>query len=529
MHNLFKILLFLFIFVPRLSYAYEITPTMLYIPQDNRPISHSQTVDAIKSTNIKVLTPPENLLGTRENPKGDIKNLQIWLKDNIKKSDIAVISSDALIYGSLVASRKEDHKLDETLNNAKIFTELKEINPHIKIYVFGSIMRTPQSITASGGTDSEIFAKYGNSISKLTALEDKKLQHKLTRKDKKAYLNYKNSIPKEALEKWLDLRYANTEASKKLIHYLNQGFIDYLVLGADDNAEFSQTNIERRQLDALAESLNLNKRKYISVSGIDELGYDLLTRGVNNIKNNIPFVYTYYNKGTGKDTIPSYSNEPIDKSISRHLNIINGLATKMDNADFIFMINTKFDGTTGNANVDNTIKADPQVLNFVEKVEKFLKANKKVVIGDIAFANGSDNALMNLLDEKNFLQKLSGYAGWNTPTNSTGFALAMGSNALLLTSKENMPNLAMRYLDDWLYEANIRQDVASKLYEIDGKGSYMELDEKLLDAEKMASLLLDKKIKAYNLGQKLSIEKLPSAKISFPWNRMFEANISWTN
>ena len=49
-----------------------------------------------------------------------------------------------------------------------------------------------------------------------------------------------------------------------------------------------------------------------------------------------------------------------------------------------------------------------------------------MAVGDIAFANGADNALMKQLQDRDLLDKLYGYAGWNTATNSTGFALGMG-------------------------------------------------------------------------------------------------------
>lgn len=510
-------------------YAANITPTLMYVPQDNRPISFNQTADAVANTGLKVITPPENLLGNRENPKGHPQELSQWAQDQAQNADVAVISSDAMLYGSLVASRQEDHNKEQVINNANSLINLKLANPNLKIYVFGSIMRTPQSIQASGGTDAALYAKYGNDIAKYTALLDKQEQGKLSRKDKKALKAYKNEIPEKALQAWLDLRAANLAASYKLIDYTRDGFIDYLALGADDNAPYSMTNMERRALDAYALKSGLNKMNYHSVAGIDELGYVLLTRGVNHIKGDIPFVSVHYAKGMGAKTIPAYSNEPISRSIAAHIVMAKGLEiTKDKNADVIFMVNTTEKGTTGAANnPDNTATVTPHLADFIASIQEQLKHNRNVSVADIAFANGADNGLMTGLYENNLLDKLGGYAGWNTPTNSSGFALAMGMNANYTAKDKNMDNLALRYLDDWLYQANARQTVAQQLNSFPGQGGYMNLDTRLKPAEQATTELIRSLSAKYQLEQLPGQSYLPTVEVTFPWNRMFEANFTF--
>lgn len=61
------------------------------------------------------------------------------------------------------------------------------------------------------------------------------------------------------------------------------------------------------------------------------------------------------------------------------------------------------------------------------------------------------------LAKEKLLNKLNAYAGWNTPTNSTGYALAMGMGANYTDREGILKMLEVRYLDDWLYEANVRQ------------------------------------------------------------------------
>lgn len=94
--------------------------TIVYIPHDNRPISDVETADTIRQLGYKVVVPPDELLGSRDD-MGNPDRLWQWLEDNTTvphKKDkkppykplpgikAVVISGDSMIYGSLVGSRK---------------------------------------------------------------------------------------------------------------------------------------------------------------------------------------------------------------------------------------------------------------------------------------------------------------------------------------------------------------------------------------------------------------------------------------
>ena len=267
--------------------------------------------------------------------------------------------------------------------------------------------------------------------------------------------------------------------------------------------------------------------KYQSVAGIDEIGYVLLTRAVNNLQGDIPFVSVHYAKGTGENTIPAYSNEPIKNSIATHIKMAGGMKVNSDKrADLVFMVNTNFDGTTGAANdLNNVYIPNENIIDFVNMVDEAVQAGKKVGIGDITFGNGSDNALMFSLYGKNLLDKLNAYSGWNTPTNSTGYALAMGMGANYTDRVGILKMLEVRYLDDWLYQANIRQAVANRLSSMPGEGDYGNTKTRILPAEKLATEALQKMIADYGLEKFEGQSYVADAQIRFPWQRMFEADI----
>lgn len=517
-------LMMIVVYVPNVVFA-SLNKTIIFVPHDNRPISFKQTADNIRDLGYEVLTPPEELLGNRENPYAKPEELSKWVIENAKKADAAVISSDSMVYGSLVASRKHNLSEDVVLARVHNFEKIHQANPNMKLYVFGSIMRTPQTSEASGSEDANYYAQYGTDIARYTALTDKLEQDGLTHKERKQLKQYEKKIPKAALDDWLSRRQGNFLVSKNLIDLARNDVITYLALGCDDNAKYSQTNKERRALDNYGS--DLGELKYQSVAGIDEIGYVLLTRAVNNLQGDIPFVSVHYAKGTGENTIPAYSNEPIKNSIATHIKMAGGMKVNSDKrADLVFMVNTNFDGTTGAANdLNNVYIPNENIIDFVNMVDEAIQANKKVGIGDITFGNGSDNALMFSLYGKNLLDKLNAYSGWNTPTNSTGYALAMGMGANYTDRVGILKMLEVRYLDDWLYQANIRQAVANRLNSMPGEGDYGNTKTRTLPAEKLATEALQKMIADYGLEKFEGQSYVADAQIRFPWQRMFEADI----
>lgn len=517
-------LMMIVVYVPNVVFA-SLNKTIIFVPHDNRPISFKQTADNIRDLGYEVLTPPEELLGNRENPYAKPEELSKWVIENAKKADAAVISSDSMVYGSLVASRKHNLSEDVVLARVHNFEKIHQANPNMKLYVFGSIMRTPQTSEASGSEDANYYAQYGTDIARYTALTDKLEQDGLTHKERKQLQQYEQKIPKAALDDWLSRRQGNFLVSKNLIDLARNDVITYLALGCDDNAKYSQTNKERRALDNYGS--DLGELKYQSVAGIDEIGYVLLTRAVNNLQGDIPFVSVHYAKGTGENTIPAYSNEPIKNSIATHIKMAGGMKVNSDKrADLVFMVNTNFDGTTGAANdLNNVYIPNENIIDFVNMVDEAIQANKKVGIGDITFGNGSDNALMFSLYGKNLLDKLNAYSGWNTPTNSTGYALAMGMGANYTDRVGILKMLEVRYLDDWLYQANIRQAVANRLNSMPGEGDYGNTKTRTLSAEKLATEALQKMIADYGLEKFEGQSYVADAQIRFPWQRMFEADI----
>lgn len=496
---------------------------ILYIPHDSRPIVNKQTIMALEKAGVQIVSPPEELLGNREN-LGDPDLLWDWLNKNATKDlTAAVISSDALLYGSLVGSRKHEYDGDEILARADLFTEFRRKHKKLPIYVFGSIMRTPRTGLASGYEEPDYYRYYGTNIFRLTELMDKQELEGLTTREIKEFNFLQRLIPQKAIEDWMGRREKNFDANKKLIDYARDNTFDYLLLGRDDNAPYSQTHNEGRKL--LEYGKDIGKNKYMTTAGIDEFGLLLLTRATNERAKASPSVYVKYNWGRGAQTIPAYSDEEIDTSIQAAIDVTGAKFTEDESrADFILAVNTNPNGETFEANSDinnDTARQDTEF--FADLVQDYISGGRKVIVADIAFANGSDNALMEQFKRRGLLFKFKAYSGWNTPTNSSGFAL--GEGLLTTRMKDNAVKelLLYRYIDDWAYQANVRQIGASQLDWIAGDGRYEVLDDKRDSAAESCALFLENFVKK-NLPKFTGNDNI---RVRFPWNRMFEADISF--
>ena len=334
------------------------------------------------------------------------------------------------------------------------------------------------------------------------------------------------------MNNWFVRREKNLSATRQLIDFAAEGVLNCFIIGRDDNAPLSQTHRENRRLTAYIKSLNVPSRTVQSHAGIDEYAMLLLARAVNDLRDVCPTVYVEFNRGVGAKTVPDFSDEELGISIRDEIALAGGV--EIDNparADFVLFVNTDRRGNTYDAN--NSFP--PQSLTPREKrhlrrsakyfsslVEKAVEKNFPVGIADVSFSNGSDNALMNQLREKNLLYKLRAYSGWNTATNSSGFVIGTGILAKHMSRESREKLLTRRYLDDWAYQANVRTQIAAELAKYpDGLAIYIHFGEHASDIEAQENLLMHE-FAAKNLPP---LDLLKNFSVTNPLRRMFECEI----
>ena len=515
MRQIFFLLMTLIIFT---STAFAQGKKILYVPIDDRPCNLFQVVQVAEKLDYEILTPPEEILGSK-NFGGDPDKMWAWLEENAPQADCAVLSTDALIYGSLVASRLHNLSAEEILARAQRFKTFREKFPYLPIYAFGTIMRTPRS-GSNASAEPDYYQTYGAKIFQYTALLDKQEIEKLSRKDKRDLKKLAADIPKEYLDDWFIRRAKNSDANELFIEYTRAGVFDYFLLGCDDSAMFSQTHRESRKLTEL--SSDMGKTVVQVTSGADELGMLMISRAINHDKNFTPFVSVMYNEGKGAQTFPAYCNEPIGISIDAAIVATGGWRTSShERADLVLAVNTRENGKTFEASSKkNKLNLRGDLKSFMTIIKDFTAKNYPVAIADISFSNGADKALMNQLKLDDLQFKIRAYGGWNTATNSSGFLIGAGVLTKFMDDKDIAELLITRYLDDWAYQTSVRADVTAECYRL-GINPY-----KLDDVIAQMNALTSDKMNAF-AAENLILPRrfyLKNLNVTLPWYRVFECD-----
>jgi hypothetical protein len=491
--------------------------TILFVPADDRPVSLSYAADTVKATGWSIVTPPVSFLGGR-NHSGNPELLWQWVKANAGSADALVLSNDSLLYGSLVDSRKHSFSRLELRWRLQNYQELRQAKPDTPIYVFSTLMRSPQGNSAV--VEPLYYDTYGLQIFQLTALRDKEEIQPLTPDERAAMARLEAAIPTEFLADWLDRRDKNFVMNTGLVEFAHSGLFNYLIIGRDDTAPFSQSHREGRWLTQY--SKGLTNEQYAAFPGADQLGILLLARAYNELTGQKPLVSIRYTLGKGGTTVASYEDQPIDPTLRDHILAAGGIpAGPSAKPDLILAVNTPVNGKTSEAETFENFAMDSEYhRRFAADISNWLKQRTPVAIADIAFANGSDNALMKALYEQNLLDKLAAYSGWNTASNTIGYTVAQGMMARDMKDEQRKQLLAVRYLDDWAYQANIRKNLYQTIIKPDNVNpEFIAYKEPALLPE------LNERLRQFT-GQYLWLN--PSAvRAFFPWHRMFEITVEF--
>lgn len=496
--------------------AFAAKGTLLYIPMDNRPVCLDYTVQTMQAAGWDVQLPPAEYIAGAQSA-GQPEKLFNWLEAKAGESVAIVASSDALLYGGLVASRTHEISPELLQQRAERLVELKRQHGGQKVYVFTTIMRSPKA--SSAPTEPAYYKEWGPKIFRLGELEDKLELKQIKRKEVKELAELRSSIPREILADMFTRRSNNIRATELLLHGVESGDFDYMLIGRDDTAAYSQAHREAREMDILVNELPKEKIRFFA--GADQLGLLLLSRAANRLQYELPLVNVTYAAGKGGKTVPTYEDDTVAVSAKQHIYAAGAFPVhSRKNADLVLAVNTPADGVTHEASdASNSYKALPATVNFVNKVERILKHNHPVTVADIRFGNGADNALVKTLFDKQLAYRLASYGGWNTAGNSLGFALAQGllHKQLPPEARENLLNV--RYLDDWAYQANVRMQTYQQLIWPNYWPNSGLNEEQRTAAEEFITREINKVSKPY-MGNTAE-----EYKFTLPWSRMFEVKV----
>ena len=479
--------------------------TILLVPQDDRPVSLAYTVSTAEKAGYDVLTPPKAYLSGK-NYHGSPDQVWQWIKQNMAKADCVVLSTDTLIYGGLVDSRKHNESLDTLMARENRISQLHKSYPQVPIYAFGTIMRTPYA--SNSGVEPYYYSNYGNALYRISGLQDKMDIGDITNEEAAELLSLKLTVPSEYLQDWFKRRSKNNAINRMLMKDTQSGLFAYYCEGHDDNSKNSQSAMEARYLGK--QSQKLSPKVYGSFPGADQLALLLIARYHNDINHLKPTFASIYPLGRAEDTVPSYESQPIGKTISEHIEAVGGVMAGKQTPDIVLAVNTPLSSTGESGQFSNYGMMKPSTTDFMHRVKDVVDRGIPVSMVDVYFANGSDNTLMSLMGQNDLLYKVAAYNGWNTASNTIGYAIAQAILAPDMSAQDHKDMLIEQYIDNWAYQANVRKNI-NRLTELE----HTNYKPTPAMKEEMIAQLQD------FAKRKMGLDPA-TISADFPWGRLFE-------
>ena len=459
--------------------TYNKVMNIAFVPIDNRPVCYTlpkQIADINKD--IEFYIPERSYLGDLHK-YANVEKLFEWL-EGLPTVDAIILPLDTVAYGGLISSRRCPDTFDEIYNRIARLRKILE-GKNAKIYAFSSIMRISNNNVNE--EEKEYWNKWGKKI-----FDYSFQSHKLGSESCIA-----NIIPSEILDDYIATRKRNFEINKIYLQWQKEGLFDTLVFSKDDCAEYG-FNVQ--------EANSLEKMGGFVKTGADEIPLSLLSRAVSdfyhlNMKLDRIKIAPVFTEPECKNLISNYEDVSIEKSVLGQLELAGCEVCEPQQADILLYVNNFIDHQGEIVMKVNTV---PYNKNFSVPSQAYM-------VGDVRFANGADSAFVKKLFENDFGENFYGYSAWNTSANSLGSLICA---AIVKFYAKNFDDLAfkklqlVRFLDDWAYQANVRQEMVNPDVNI--------VTGKMRDYENL-------------LCAKLGIKDV-NFSYSFPWQRLFEIEVN---
>lgn len=495
---------------------------IVVIPLDERPCNYRFTKLLASGTDFEVVVPPLTIMGQKKTP-GDIDKIWAFLDEELEHAYGAVLSIDTLLYGGIVPSRLHHDNIKTLQKRLSRLETLRKKYPTVQLYGFNLIMRNPTY--SSSDEEPDYYEQVGREIHLRGVYEHKKQLKILTDQEQQDYVRV---LAKLDEERWLDYtqrRCINVALNKLVIQYVQQQILDFLIIPQDDASPYGLTALNQQTIREEIKRCQVMSN-VLMYPGADEVGNTLLARLINKAHNHTPKVFVKYTSEQSKELIPLYEDRPLGETVKYQILAAGGMNVYSDtDADMIIIVNAPPSQMLNASQAYlKGIEYDAYrtIVEAVAYADYKISQNIPVVIADVAYGNGSDLELIQLLVEYQLLYKLAGYAGWNTSSNTLGTCIPQGMIYTLFgETKEHLNFLSLRYTEDAGYCSTVRQQACSDILPKHGL-NYFQADGK----RGIVSTEVQKLLEAFI--QKTLIDPTYDIHINdcfMPWSRMFEVGL----
>lgn len=429
---------------------------LLLIPPDTRPPTLDHPAGLARMTGTEVRVPPPGALPDFFTP-GNTATLREWLLDQVQAADVLVVCLETLTLGGMIPARRESDSLEEVLERLAVLREVRALNPRLRIYACGVIVRVAHDNDPH--EEKPYYGAWGRELRAYSAAFDRHARH--GEGERAALDEARAALPPDILADWLGTRERNRALHLAALDLLAEGTLTHLCLTLDDTTPYGLAAFDRRRLEARADDLGVWARLDI-YPGADEVPCTLIARA---LRPEPVRAWVRYSGVLGAGAELIYEDRPAGELVRAHLRAAGcRRANTPDEADFVLAVNTP--GTRQASLQPDFAAVDTPHRNlpaFVDDLRDDLAAGRAVSLADIAYPNGAERRLWTLLQALP-LANLAGYAAWNTAGNTLGSAVAFGKLAPLVRDHAaQLEALFARMVDDALYQAFARAEVRARL------------------------------------------------------------------
>jgi hypothetical protein len=488
-------------------------------PLDERPVNTRYPAMIARIAGVELFLPPRDALSRYRAP-ADPQRLTTWLEDLAPQLDYLIVSFEMLGYGSLIASRISQETVDTILARLQVLHKLKARLPGLKIIGFNLITRISNS--NSPVEEPEYWATYGKRFFQLSQLVDRHAQGQDVGEEmNQLFLE----IPAEHVQDFLMRRLRNHTVNLAAVQMLARGDLQALVLSSDDTSVYGLSSSEKRALKHWTQHVDL-RDSLLMYPGADEVGCALLARAVNAAHAWRPTFEICYAVPGGADIVAPFEDSPVSVTLERQIKAVGGQVVE-GSGNFWVAVNPpvprRSEWSPRFAEAERQERL-PYLQKMVQEVQQRLEAGQAVIVADVAYPNGADPVLIELLLNSVEITRLAAYGAWNTAGNTIGTALAQACAAhWAATSAQQEAQqrfLLHRFLEDWGYQQEVRNEARIWMGEQFGSPSVTTTNtpQVLAFIEKGLAKRLEQ------LPGFAGTYRLVPGSLRLPWERLFEVD-----
>ncbi|MGI6344364.1 MAG: DUF4127 family protein [Bacillota bacterium] len=439
----------------------EASPLVLLLPLDSRPVNtqHVELLARLAGWGLR-LPPPETMDYYTE--PGDTTGLFAWLADNLDAADAAIVATNNLLCGGLIASRHPG-TYTELETRLEQLEELLAQHGDVDITLLQVLPRQlpTQFDNPAGWARREQLTRYGQLIDQVAQLGGRAAAGQTLVSELETL---ERTLPADVLQDYLAVYNANRTVGEALLSLVRQGLADRVVLTLDDSARYGLSNLHQRELLQQAGEAGIADRVF-ALTGADETSMLALARLVVAQQGRTPQFALHFQRAGDATLVLPYEADGLEEAIAEKIRFVGGVIQEAAAGD-----------AAANQLFIHAHAGAEQVPVLAEQITHLERQGRQVGVIDVALVNQADRGFVEALFAEVDAAAITSYAGWNTASNSIGSVVAhlavrgtVASDLARLTSSfaaddRLAADWEYRFLhvaDEVVYQAEVRAQLAA--------------------------------------------------------------------